>query len=198
MTKEYKVGDTIYVKGTVGRTDDTRNPCYVEFGYGVEGWIPRDNIIDELPTAEPVKPVLPKEVTDELEDAKNNVLSFIGYMNTAIENDYCETNIFAFGEGANVNKMIKVLSDAWYNGYTVEKEKKYVLPIPGTDYHNNQMHGNAKYYAVKGTGNWRPDAIALGTDDAVKHGYTVTQSDIDSAPDWVKTITPVEVTDDEQ
>lgn len=82
-------------------------------------------------------------------------------------------------------------------GWTVDNPKRYVLPIPGTDYHNNQMHGNAKYYAVKGTGNWRPDAIALGTDDAVKHGYTVTKSDIDAAPDWVKTITPVEVTNDE-
>ncbi|WP_338217920.1 DUF1642 domain-containing protein [Lacticaseibacillus salsurivasis] len=82
--------------------------------------------------------------------------------------------------------------------YTVEKPKRYVLPMPGTDYHNIQMHGNAQYYAVKGTGNWRPDAIALGTDDAVKHGYTVTHADIDAAPGWVKAITPVEVTDDEQ
>lgn len=90
----------------------------------------------------------------------------------------------------------KLLIEAYVNGYTVEKPKRYVLPMPGTDYHNYQMHGNAQYYAVKGTGNWRPDAIALGTDDAVKHGYTVTQSDIDAAPDWAKTITPVEVTDD--
>lgn len=89
-----------------------------------------------------------------------------------------------------------LLMNAYVNGYTVAKEKKYLLPMPGTDYHNYQMHGNAQYYAVKGTGNWRPDAIALGTDDAVKHGYTVTQSDIDAAPAWVKAIKPVEVTDD--
>lgn len=90
------------------------------------------------------------------------------------------------------------LMRAYVNGWTVEKPKRYVLPMPGTDYHNIQMHGNAQYYAIKGTGNWRPDAIALGTDDAVKHGYTVTQSDIDAAPAWVKAITPVEVTDNEQ
>ena len=89
--------------------------------------------------------------------------------------------------------------DVYINGKpVVPNPKRYVLPMPGTDYHNNQMHGNAQYYAVKRTGNWRPDAIALGTDDAVKHGYTVTQADIDAAPDWVKAITPVEVTDDEQ
>ena len=89
------------------------------------------------------------------------------------------------------------LMRAYVNGWTVEKPKRYVLPMPGTDYHNIQMHGNAQYYAVKGTGNWRPDAIALGTDDAVKHGYTVTQADIDAAPDWVKAIIPAEVTDDD-
>ena len=89
------------------------------------------------------------------------------------------------------------LMRAYVNGWTVEKPKRYVLPMPGTDYHNIQMHGNAQYYAIKGTGNWRPDAIALGTDDAVKHGYTVTQADIDAAPDWVKAIIPAEVTDDD-
>nr|DAM19798.1 MAG TPA: Protein of unknown function (DUF1642) [Caudoviricetes sp.] len=91
----------------------------------------------------------------------------------------------------------ELLMNAYVNGWTVEEPKRYVLPMPGTDYHNYQMHGNAQYYAVKGTGNWRPDAIALGTDDAVKHGYTVTQSDIDAAPAWVKAIKPVEVTDDD-
>lgn len=82
-------------------------------------------------------------------------------------------------------------------GWTVKQPKRYVLPMDGTDYHSGTMHGNAQYYAVKGTGNWRPDAIALGTDDAVKHGYTVTQSDIDAAPAWVKAIKPLEVTDDD-
>ena len=77
------------------------------------------------------------------------------------------------------------------------KPKRYVLPMPGTEYHNAQMRGNAQYYAVKTDTNWRPDAIALGTDDAVEHGYTVTQADIDAAPDWVKELTPAEVTDDE-
>lgn len=86
---------------------------------------------------------------------------------------------------------------ALYVGWTVKQPKRYVLPMNGTDYHSGTMHGNAQYYAVKGTGNWRPDAIALGTDDAVKHGYTVTQSDIDAAPAWVKAIKPLEVTDDE-
>lgn len=89
----------------------------------------------------------------------------------------------------------ELLMNAYVNGWTVEKPKRYVLPMPGTDYHNYQMHGNAQYYAVKRDGSWRPDAIALGTDNAVKQGYTVTQSDIDTAPAWVKGITPIEVKD---
>lgn len=127
------------------------------------------------------KVVLTKEQAEIVENAHDE-----GFPATYISDS---ANLAAIGEE-------DLLMKAYVNGWTVEKPKRYVLPMPGTDYHNYQMHGNAQYYAVKGTGNWRPDAIALGTDDAVKHGYTVTKSDIDAAPDWVKTITLVEVTDD--
>ncbi|MDA5386502.1 DUF1642 domain-containing protein [Loigolactobacillus backii] len=130
---------------------------------------------------EPEKVVLSKEQAEIVENAHDEEFPATYISDSA--------NLAASGEE-------DLLMNAYVSGWTVEKPKRYVLPMPGTDYHNNQMNGNAQYYAVKGTGNWRPDAIALGTDDAVKHGYTVTKSDIDDAPDWVKTITPVEVTDD--
>ncbi|WP_123021807.1 DUF1642 domain-containing protein [Lacticaseibacillus paracasei] len=132
---------------------------------------------------EPKKVVLTKEQAEIVEGARDKT-----YPATYISNN---SDSEASGEE-------KLLMNAYVNGWTVEKPKRYVLPMPGTDYHNYQMHGNAQYYAVKGTGSWRPDAIALGTDDAVKHGYTVTQSDIDAAPAWVKAIKPLEVNDDEQ
>ncbi|RND95685.1 hypothetical protein FAM19404_02412 [Lacticaseibacillus paracasei] len=127
---------------------------------------------------EPEKVVLTKEQAEIVEKAhtQKSAIAFI-FFNGKSDDD-------------------ELLMRAYINGWTVEKPKRYVLPMPGTDYHNYQMHGNAQYYAVKGTVNWRPDAIALGTDDAVKHGYTVTQSDIDAAPAWVKAIKPLEVTDD--
>lgn len=127
---------------------------------------------------EPEKVVLTKEQAEIVEKAhtEESAIAFIFFNGESDEDE--------------------LLMRAYVNGWTVEKPKRYVLPIPGTDYHNFQMHGKAQYYAVKGTGNWRPDAIALGTDDAVKHGYTVTQSDIDAAPAWVKAIKPLEVTDD--
>ncbi|EKQ03678.1 hypothetical protein LCAA2362_3166 [Lacticaseibacillus casei A2-362] len=114
-----------------------------------------------------------------------------------VEKAHTEESAIAFIFFNGESDDDELLMRAYVNGWTVEKPKRYVLPMPGTDYHNYQMHGNAQYYAVKGTGNWRPDAIALGTDDAVKHGYTVTQSDIDAAPAWVKAIKPLEVDDDD-
>jgi hypothetical protein len=128
---------------------------------------------------EPEKVVLTKEQAEIVEDARDGHHPASGLRFSGKDDE-------------------ELLMRAYVNGWTVEKPKRYVLPMTGTDYHNYQMHGNAQYYAVKRTGNWRPGAIALGTDDAVKHGYTVTQSDIDAAPAWVKAIKPLEVNDDEQ
>lgn len=130
--KDYKVGDTIYVKGTVGRTDDTRNPCYVEFGYGVEGWISRDTIIDELPTAEPIKPVLPKKVGEELDIAKNELQSsFDGYITDVLDHQGSFRNSFEY---YSIHfEVIDKLADAWRYGYTVEKEPRYKVYVTGTN-----------------------------------------------------------------
>jgi hypothetical protein len=87
------------------------------------------------------------------------------------------------------------IARAYVNGYTVRKPKRYVLPMEFTEYHNLKKHGDAQYYATKTGSNWRPDAIALGTDDAVEHGYTVTDADLKDAPKWVKAIDKVEVKD---
>ncbi|WP_273931958.1 DUF1642 domain-containing protein [Lacticaseibacillus paracasei] len=125
---------------------------------------------------EPKKVVLTKEQAKIVEDARD---------------EHHPASVLRFS-GKDDEEL---LLNAYVNGWTVEKPKRYVLPMPGTNYHNYQMRGNAQYYAVKITGSWRPDGIALGTDDAVKHGYTVTQSDIDAAPAWVKAIKPFEVTD---
>ncbi|ANK66578.1 hypothetical protein AYR55_02040 [Loigolactobacillus backii] len=119
---------------------------------------------------EPKKVVLTKEQAEIVEGAHDDNNFPASYISDHTGSSYKE----------------KLLMNAYVNGWTVEKPKRYVLPMPGTDYHNYQMHGSAQYYAVKETGNWRPDAIALGADDAVKHGYTVTQSDIDAAPAWVR------------
>lgn len=88
------------------------------------------------------------------------------------------------------------LMHAYVNGWTVEKPKRYVLPMPygADDDDPDQSHYavvNREYHAGPA---WH-QGPCVSFKKAREH-YTVTQADIDAAPDWVKAITPVEVTDD--
>ena len=86
------------------------------------------------------------------------------------------------------------LMRAYVNGWTVEKPKRYVLPMPD---------------GVVGDRN-RAMRIAIRDKDEGWYGSTYrydvtasetpsyTKADLNNAPGWVKAITPVEVTDDEQ
>lgn len=79
------------------------------------------------------------------------------------------------------------LMRALVNGYTVAKEKRYLLPMEGFGEHQG--------YSYMEDGIWYINT-APSQDYAVKHGYTVTKDEYDSAPYWVKILKPVEVTDD--
>lgn len=154
--KEYKVGDTVYLKGVVKQISGT-------FDTGSNYKIPDDllisncQIIDELPTAEPVKPVLPKAVADELKSAKKCGLHFVGYMNWALDGDSPMTYSYIFKRGNN-NDNIKVMADAWYNGYTVEKEPTWCIEVPG-------KFNRPTYYAIN------DGALAFGYLDEDKKWY---------------------------
>lgn len=132
--KNYKVGDTIYIKDTVNNIDE-HDPIGTYRGK-YTGWFANRTIIDELPVAEPVKPVLPKEVADELEDAKKSAYNFFGFLREYNNKTYPETCYFMFYDTVSSDTQIKILSDAWYNGYTVEKPKLYnlILGKDGLDY----------------------------------------------------------------
>lgn len=93
----------------------------------------RDKVIDVVNNwyQEPVKPVLPKAVADEMEKAKTGNLSLYGYL------DHCVCNIdSAAWKWFYSNKDVMDLIDAWNNGYTVEKPKLYnlILGKDGLDY----------------------------------------------------------------
>lgn len=79
--------------------------------------------------------------------------------------------------------------DAYVNGYTVAKGKRYLLQMEGFGEHQG--------YSYMEDGIWYINT-APSQDYAVKHGYTVTKDEYDSAPNWVKILKPVEVTDDEK
>ncbi|MFD1410615.1 DUF1642 domain-containing protein [Lapidilactobacillus gannanensis] len=135
--KEYKVGDTIYTKGTVVQIDgnDHEQPYCIKFvdrDYGNQAWPNRSAIIDELPTAKPAKPVLPKEVADELEGAKKYKKLFDVYIMRIINDNTTYENSRAFWNNSD-DGVIKTLMDAWNNGYTVEKELANLVYVPGTN-----------------------------------------------------------------
>ncbi|WP_201251183.1 DUF1642 domain-containing protein [Lacticaseibacillus rhamnosus] len=89
-------------------------------------------------------------------------------------------------------KDFKRIMKAIRNGYTVEKEKKYLLPMDGT-LEENDDNDNFQLYAYCYKGRWLADEVE--TDPSYKH-HTVTQKELETAPAWVKAIKPLEVTDD--
>ena len=84
------------------------------------------------------------------------------------------------------------LMRAYVVGWVVAKPKRYVLPMDGT----KLSDGTIAYATLDHTGVWTIKGYAE-KQSAVTFHATVTQSDIDTAPDWVEAIKPVEVTDDE-
>ena len=85
------------------------------------------------------------------------------------------------------------LMNAYVNGYTVAKEKKYLLPMDGT-LDEGDDNDNFQLYAYCYKGRWLTDEVE--TDLSYKH-QTVTQKELETAPAWVKAIKPLEVDDDD-
>lgn len=83
------------------------------------------------------------------------------------------------------------LMRAYVIGWVVVKPKRYVLPMEGT----KLADGTIAYATLDHTGVWTIKGYSE-KQSAVAFHDTVTQADIDAAPDWVKVIKPVEVTDD--
>jgi hypothetical protein len=80
------------------------------------------------------------------------------------------------------------LMRAYVNGWTVDKPNRYVLPMEGT----KLADGTIAYATLDHTGVWTIKAYSK-KQSAVAFHNTVTKSDIDAAPDWVKSIKAVEV-----
>ena len=73
-----------------------------------------------------------------------------------------------------------------------DKPKRYVLPMERT----KLADGTIAYATLDRTGVWTIKGY-VENQSAVTFHATVTKSDIESAPDWVKAIKPVEVTGDD-
>ncbi len=183
--KEYKVGDTVFVKGKITDVDhnETMLPFCIVSSPNYHFWASQESVIDELPTSEPVKPVLPKGVADELEKAKNNILNFYGYLDSTLP----LMNSFVFGHLSDRDARIKILSDAWYNGYTVEKELVYNLILGFDPDESDRRLCNALY---KNHGELSIDAATDTYDLRGDDDYQFTQEEIDKYNKnfWIKNI----------
>ena len=102
-------------------------------------------------------------------------------------------HIFDSGAAGSLPGSQDRLMCAYVVGWTVEKPKRYVLPMEGT----KLADGTIAYATLDHTGVWTIKAYSK-KQSAVAFHNTVAQADIDAAPDWVKAIKAVEMTDDEQ
>lgn len=142
--------------------------------------------IVELVPAKP-KVQVSHEEADMLEKAKHNPTLRPSFMITEYSNSH-KGNILG-------NHLEDRLMRAYVNGWKVEKPKRYVLPMPS----GNPDEKSMRFAKKLGPQNWQPSEYrhTVGEVSGLV-SFLVTQSDIDAAPNWVKAITPVEVTDDEQ
>ena len=126
---------------------------------------------------EPKKVVLSKKQAKIVEGARDATYP-ASYISNYTNSHDCEENL---------------LINAYVNGYTVAKEKKYLLPMDGT-LEENDDNDNFQLYAYCYKGRWLADEVE--TDPSYQHN-TVTQKELETAPAWVKAIKPLEVTDDD-
>ena len=121
---------------------------------------------------EPKKVVLTKEQAEIVEDARDFDEDPAGYISD-------NTNLAASGEE-------ELLMRAYVNGYTVAKEKKYMVALDGlvtTD--------GAKQYLTNKNGKWFASRRMSGLHQ------DFTDKELNAAPEWVKQLNREEVTDDE-
>ena len=139
------------------------------------GWAERNTNGGHIVTLieEPKKVVLTKEQAKIVDDAHSDGMP-AGYIFSKSNDE-------------------ELLMNAYVNGYTVAKEKKYLLPMDGT-LEENDDNDNFQLYAYCYKGRWLADEVE--TDPSYQH-HTVTQKELETAPAWVKAIKPLEVTDDD-
>lgn len=130
--KNYKVGDTVYLKAFVANVDKsdpekTYGVNFVRGNYVIQAWPDCEAIIDELPVAEQVKPVLPKDVANEMDLYKAASCALSTYLKGAALNatEAKATHQYLYSylsDNLLRDTRVKTLVNAWCSGYTVEHD----------------------------------------------------------------------------
>lgn len=101
-------------------------------------------------------------------------------------------------QGYNVNLEKDMGADkVWHlsiewEDVDLDPNKKYILPMEGTEHDSVSRGTQLKIYAYKVDGAWRT-VETINEQHAKLFDFTVTAKDIEEAPEWVKAIEPVEV-----
>lgn len=183
--KDYKVGDTIYVKGKIKQIDEDDD----KYPYGVvfndcdytDAWI-SDQVIVEPPA----KVELPKDVADEMEAYKEYGDDFNEYIYNVMAVPDTHYLIKTHDAFVRSDVTVETLLNAWNNGYTVEKEKKYNL-ILGTDGYDC-IHAICKRYDKDGV--FIDDETYEVSNLQCDQDYQFTQEEIDKYNKnfWIKNL----------
>lgn len=93
---------------------------------------------------QPQQVVVPKFVTEWIEEAKNRYLCLADALTS--QSSPIEVDEWLYGED---DKNEETFARAWLDGYEIEQEKLYEVTVPGTSNYKNQ-----KQYLVKQGKNW--------------------------------------------
>ena len=168
--KEYKVGDTIAINAKIVKTDIGDDlPYQVSYRNGYPFWVNPKDVVEPV---KPKLPELPKGVADELKEAKDNKNNFYGFLRDCNSETYPKTEEFVFYSSFSSDQMIKVLSDAWYIGYTIKPEPTRYNLILGTDPADNRVA------FFKNNGSVAIDCCTLYS-DLDEDAFQFTQKEID-------------------
>lgn len=96
-----------------------------------------------------------------------------------------EVNRWLYETWTGSKERQELFARAWLDGYEIEKETRYILPMDGTK-PSSEVY---KLYAHRVGKRW--DVSTYYPNDF--EPITVTQQQLDNAPAWVKAIKPVKV-----
>ena len=113
---------------------------------------------------EPQKPVVPQFVADWYEEYKDNLeYNIWDWMKYNLEPKKRENVIFSRWLGKTANNPVETLVKMKLYGYTVEKEKRYLVKIIGITNYNNYLN----YH--KGENKWTIESCAETDAVSTKH-----------------------------
>lgn len=123
---KYKVGEKVLIKGVVEQVDSGQAPYRVDFS-GCRLWLNESAVESKAQ-----KVVLTETIAKWLENLKNRQHTLYGVLLTYIEdvnkpNSKIDFDVLL----ANGYSIQEIIARAYLDGYEIEPDKRYRIPLPG-------------------------------------------------------------------